>query len=118
MAGSAEPVLHLVHPYPVSWSVVSATASELLRIPSVPYLQWLNKLQDAARDAAADAQKDNPALKLIDFFEKDMGAASEVVLATDRAIEVSKTLKDAGPLERADVERWIHYWHKIGFLRC
>lgn len=117
MVGSPEPVMHLVHPYPVSWTVVSSTASSVLGVPIVPYSEWLSRLQDAAQDAEADTQKANPALKLFDFFEKDMESATELAIATNKAVKVSSSLMNAKKLESVDVGKWLSYWQKIGFLR-
>lgn len=118
MIGSSELVFHLVHPCPVPWTVVSSTASSILGIPIVPYSEWLSRLQRAARHAEADAQTKNPALKLFGFFEKDMGPASELAVATETAVRVSSSLRNAKKLEYADVQRWLGYWQKIGFLRA
>ncbi|THH15912.1 hypothetical protein EW146_g4654 [Bondarzewia mesenterica] len=54
MLGSNEPVLHLVHPHSVDWSVISDTASQLLGVPSIPYTEWAAKLQEVAKTSAVD----------------------------------------------------------------
>lgn len=124
MIGSPEPVLHLVHPYPVPWTVVSSTASKLLRVPIVSYSEWLSMLQDAAQSLSsatgdAEGQKlmENPALKIFDFFEGGLAQMSELVSSTDKAVEVSRSLREAKEVGKGDVERWVGYWRKIGFLK-
>ncbi|ETW76160.1 tridomain enzyme adenylation-thiolation-dehydrogenase [Heterobasidion irregulare TC 32-1] len=115
MLGSDRPVLHLVHPKPVDWSLISNTASALLKVPSIPYLEWLSKLERAHKDSMPDpdALEKNPALKLIDFF---LGMKNSVVLRTDQAVEVSSRLKAAKALKGDDVEKWVAYWQSLGFL--
>lgn len=123
--GSPESVLHLVHPYPVPWAVLSSTASELLKVPIVPFSEWMSMFRDAATQdqsptgGESQAQKlvENPALKIFDFFEKGMAEISELAIATDKAVEASRSLKEARVLGREDVERWVGYWRKIGFLK-
>lgn len=118
MLGSPEPVLHLVHPHPVPWTVVSSTSSQILDIPVIPYDQWLSKLQNAARDAQDDREvvKRNPALLLLEFFEKDLPAETGLVIDTGKAVVVSETLKETRKLGSGDVEKWIRYWAEKGFL--
>ena len=115
MLGSDRPVLHLVHPKPVDWSLISTTASALLKVPSIPYVEWLSRLERAHKDSMSDpdALEKNPALKLIDFFS---GMKNSVVLRTDQAVEVSSRLKAAKALKGDDVEKWVAYWQSLGFL--
>ena len=112
-------MLHLVHPHPVSWNVVGDAAAQTLGVPIVPYSEWAAKLREAARTSAADrnATKKNPALALLDVFVKDLGEDGTVALKTDRAVGLSPTLRSAERLGSADVEKWIGYWRKIGFLQ-
>lgn len=119
MLGSSEPVLHLVHPYTVPWTVISETASKALNIPIIPYTEWLSRLQDAARKSSddPDAPKHNPALKLIEFFEKDLPEESPLVIGTDKAVEVSRSLREAKKMDSGEVERWMSYWKKVGLLQ-
>ncbi|THH15905.1 hypothetical protein EW146_g4648 [Bondarzewia mesenterica] len=118
MLGSSEPVLHLVHPNPAEWGIVSDTASELLGVPVIPYADWVSKLQEAHRTTAGDhdAPKKNPALNLVDFFANDLAIESSVVLSTERAEKVSESLRNAKRLGREDVEKWIAHWRGTGFL--
>ncbi|KAI0067832.1 acetyl-CoA synthetase-like protein [Artomyces pyxidatus] len=119
MLGCGHPVLHLVHPNPVEWSILSEAASSFLQVPSIPYAAWIAKLQDAHRKSATDtgAIKDNPALKLFDFFST-MAGKTWPGLDVERAVEASSTLRAAARLERQDVERWMAYWRAIDFLQA
>ncbi|KAI0058351.1 acetyl-CoA synthetase-like protein [Artomyces pyxidatus] len=114
MLGCQEPVLHLVHPNPVGWSVLSDAASAILKAPSIPYDDWVAKLQHAHQaSTSSHALTANPALKLFDFFSNWNVSCR---LDTTRATDVSHTLKTAERLDRQDVERWMTYWQGIGFL--
>lgn len=94
-----------------SGSILSEAASSFLQVPSIPYAAWIAKLQDAHRKSATDtgAIKDNPALKLFDFFST-MAGKTWPGLDVERAVEASSTLRAAARLERQDVERWMAYW--------
>lgn len=118
MLGSSEPVLHLVHPYTVPWTVISETASKVLEVPIIPYNEWLSRLQDAVRNSSndSDAPKHNPALKLIDFYENDLVEVSPLSIATDKAVKVSRSLREAKKMDTQEVNRWIGYWKKVGLL--
>lgn len=120
MLGSSKSILHLVHPHPVPWSLISSTISDLLRIPIVPYDEWLPRLKDATSNAGTNtgAEEENPALLLIDFFEKGLGAESDMRLETASATEVLIVLRKTKMLGKDDVQRWIAYWMGIGFLRA
>ncbi|KAI0040339.1 acetyl-CoA synthetase-like protein [Auriscalpium vulgare] len=115
MLDSPHPVLHLVHPQPVPWTVVSGAASAILGAPVVPYVEWAAKLHDAYHASAADAGalKNNPVFKLVDFFA---GMRAPSVLSTDRAVDASRNLRDAAVLGKEDVERWVGYWRNTGLL--
>ncbi|KAI0058355.1 acetyl-CoA synthetase-like protein [Artomyces pyxidatus] len=117
MVGCSHPVLHLVHPNPVEWSVFSDTASSILRVPSIPYAAWVAKLQDENQKLASEpgALKHNPALILFDFFSALKTLPN---LDTSRAVETSSSLKAAARLGRQDVERWAAYWRSICFLQA
>lgn len=117
MLGSDEPVLHLVHPYTVSWDVISRAASETLDVPIISYKEWVSKLQAAAQGANEEVARHNPAIKLLEFFEQEMGEVSDVVISTDKAVQVSQALKGIKKLQRKDVEMWMAYWKKVGLLQ-
>nr|WGM49229.1 carboxylic acid reductase [Boreostereum vibrans] len=117
MLGSDEPVLHLVHPYTVSWDVISHTAAEVLGVPIIPYKEWVSRLHTAAQSANGEAARHNPAIKLLEFFERDMGESSDGIISTDKAVQVSPSLKGLTKLDRKDVELWMAYWKKVGLLQ-
>ncbi|KAI0060400.1 acetyl-CoA synthetase-like protein [Artomyces pyxidatus] len=114
MLGCNHPVLHLAHPKPTKWSIVSDAASAILQVPSVSYADWVAKLQHAHRSSSSsESLMTNPALKLVDFFSNLQTARR---LDTRYATDVSHSLRTAKRLTKEDVERWITYWQSAGFL--
>ncbi|KAI0050783.1 acetyl-CoA synthetase-like protein [Auriscalpium vulgare] len=113
--GSAQPVLHLVHPRPVSWQIVSNAAAQSLHVPAVPFAEWLAKLRTAYETSSADPDTlaRIPALKVIDFFT-NLRAAPD--FRTEKAVRASTNLKEAKRLSSEDVERWLSYWRGTGFI--
>ncbi|CCM04238.1 uncharacterized protein FIBRA_06405 [Fibroporia radiculosa] len=126
-------IVHLVHPYPVSWrSIADAIASEL-RVTLVPYSEWVSKLKEIAKLATesttdgrvqdeVELMRKMRALRLLPFFE---GVAAKQpqkeamrfnVLSTTYAVGASQTLKNASSrqLGADDSRRWISYWQKAG----
>lgn len=132
LQGGNEPVLHLVHPRPVPWShIITAFAVEL-KLPVIPYDDWLVSLQESGRalDSAKQAQAEveemleqNPALRLLTFFASakgKMGADVEPLgiprLASEKAQNVSESLRNAREISEDCVKRWIAYWRSNGFI--
>jgi len=129
MRHSDQPFLHLVHPNPVLWSCVFELISEAFEVPLVPYSRWLSALRVSSGpgdDRAANAAVDNPALYLLDFYQSadkplpadDAEAFGFPRLSTAAASCVSSSLRamKLSPLGRNDVEGWLAYWEKIGFI--
>ncbi|KAF5351512.1 hypothetical protein D9758_007194 [Tetrapyrgos nigripes] len=115
---------NLVHPHPTTASHILDLVAPMIGAEIVPYAQWieaLNKSQSSASDPAR-----NPALKLLEFFQSQVATADNVngevlglpSLSTARTVESSHTLKTLTQrqLGSEDVEKWIGYWRKIGFL--
>jgi hypothetical protein len=98
--------------------MIRAIAEEL-KVPVVPYEQWLNAL---AEDEDASA---NPATKILAFFSaKSTDALDDgheafgmVRLRTDVAESYSSTLRTCSPLQDSDYKSWLSYWRGVGLLR-
>jgi thioester reductase-like protein len=129
MRFSSAQFVHLVHPRPVPWSTVFGAFCSLLAIPLVPYSKWLSRLEGssqaittASAKAPTEALKNNPALRLIEFFRSDvMGLASAKgipLLSLDEAQKASETLRGdkLAQLGIEDVKRWIDYWRSTEFI--
>ncbi|KAJ3002101.1 hypothetical protein NUW54_g6030 [Trametes sanguinea] len=122
---SPYPFLHLVHPRPVPWSTIIAPIAEELRIPHVSYQDCLTTLQQMADvpdgDHCGEQVKENPALRLVDFFSGLETSSSRkplgtVNLSTENATRVSATLHSLPPLDIGQVQAWLAAWKRSGFL--
>nr|VWP00550.1 N/A [Ganoderma boninense] len=123
MRSSPAPILHLVHPHPVSWHDLITPIAEELGVQLVPYATWLAALERSAEGSEGDAARENPALRLLDFF-RSFAQGNEKPplglwqLATSKAVDVSETLANMPQLGEADVRRWVAGWRKSGFLNA
>ncbi|CDO77413.1 hypothetical protein BN946_scf184857.g20 [Trametes cinnabarina] len=126
MRHSPEPFLHLVHPKPVSWHTLIAPIAQELDVPLVSYETWFSALEEnikmATNEDALKLMKDNPALRLLDFF-KGLPSSPErrepmgtVHLSTEKSTRVSKALADLPVLDSARVKAWLAAWRRSGFL--
>ncbi len=121
-------VVHLSHTNPVSWTSIATTISKALDRPLVPYAEWLRRLEESADNVSIQNAKDDPALRLIDFFRSlqplndRTTPYSEVFGFSSLSIEtvtaVSKILEkeSAIPLGAADVQMWLSYWKSINYI--
>ncbi|KAH8116797.1 hypothetical protein DFH11DRAFT_1687657 [Phellopilus nigrolimitatus] len=129
MRGSPAQVLHLTHPNPVAWDTIFEPASKELGVALVPYPDWLARLEKSyanlSAEEAVETSRNNPALRIVDFFRSANLAASGTEeamglkrLSLDEAQRVSQTMRDTrkSPLTAEDVRKWVKYWKKIGFL--
>ncbi|KAG8908187.1 hypothetical protein FRB99_008730 [Tulasnella sp. 403] len=128
MRDSEADVLHLAHPRPVAWTEVFGPISKALGVPLVSYDEWLRKLDESLGSAPSEveAAKENPALRLIDFFRSNNAgtpppgreAGGLPKLATDIAVQVAPCLTEEQlpPLSERDALSWVEYWQKTGFL--
>ncbi|KAM5532280.1 hypothetical protein V8D89_014038 [Ganoderma adspersum] len=120
MRSSPESILHLVHPHPVSWHDLITPIARELGVPLVPYTTWLPALERSA-EGSEDAARENPALRLLDFF-RSFAKGNEKPplglwqLATKQAVDASETLARMPQLEETDVKRWVAAWRTSGFL--
>ncbi|KAI0700690.1 acetyl-CoA synthetase-like protein [Cerioporus squamosus] len=120
MRNSTSPVLHLVHPRPVSWHTIMASIAEQLRVPLVSYSTWLSALERSAA-ASEDAMRENPALRLLDFFRAQTFSLEKeplgvVRLSTENAERTSAELAGLPQLRKDISVSWMNAWRKSGFL--
>ena len=100
-----------------------------LGFPLKPYPEWLALLAESGRGLDADsevaAMRQNPALKILDFFQEVARSPTSNPEAMGiPPLDVSKAQKVApslGPqklpqLCGEDVSTWVAYWRKSGFL--
>lgn len=126
---SPSPFVHLVHPKPVPFSTLITPIAASLGVPTVPYAEWLAKLEKVLDDTSAspvEAARANPALRLVDFYrssaivdDPDKEAFLTTRLEVTRMVNASQTLgnPDLPSLGTADADRWLSYWRHVGALK-
>ncbi|KAJ7446336.1 putative aminoadipate reductase, partial [Mycena latifolia] len=128
-------ILNLVHPRPVDWNFVLASARDIISskiiggstkpLQLVKFSDWLAELEAFAtrRNSAIDYEK-LPGIRLLDFFSKLSAASSGSLesefggfnLATDEIQAVSPAVKSVGKITSENVEAWLGYWRSTGFI--
>ncbi|KAH9840927.1 ketoacyl-synt-domain-containing protein [Rhodofomes roseus] len=124
-------VLHIQHPRPVSWTSVMQHFSSALNLPLAPYAEWFARLESGLSFTSdpSSTQYLERGLRLLDILRLPLVAdpgnprpdvMNALVHGMDlkNALEASATLKDPGlpGIVREDVDRWIAYWHSVGYL--
>lgn len=108
-------VHHLENPMRQSWEeVLSIIANELGVTSRLPYREWVT----AMLDVPDEYMERNPAKKMANFFVEDFESMSsgKVVMGTERARKVSKTLRATGPLDVDLIKEYVRKWKVMGFL--
>ncbi|KAI0746343.1 acetyl-CoA synthetase-like protein [Daedaleopsis nitida] len=129
MRRASATVLHLVHPHAATWHELIAPIAQDLRVPLVPYAEWLEALErSASEEGSADemeAMRANPALRLLDFFRaqssvngKEAMGPGGVQLSTEKAVRASETLANLPKLGPEDSRRWLAAWRASGFMQA
>ncbi|KDQ57889.1 hypothetical protein JAAARDRAFT_206677 [Jaapia argillacea MUCL 33604] len=133
--------LNLVHPRPVGAGVVMGVISNMLgekregkgEFSFISGDEFFANLEEKAGDATLDDIKAIPALKLLPFFRflalgnaalgelpkevrDSVEAGAQPNLATEKAQEVSETMRRLEMLGREDVERWVGWWGERGMF--
>ncbi|GJE93533.1 acetyl-CoA synthetase-like protein [Phanerochaete sordida] len=122
MRSCDKPILHLAHPRSIPWTSITKPIADELQLPLVPYDEWLGLLLRASDGAGADDIRQNPALKLLDFFEgatKHADAPEAMglpLMDVSVAVTVSPSLRDAPTLVAEDALRWLRYWKQVRFI--
>ncbi|KAJ3793868.1 hypothetical protein GGU11DRAFT_690910 [Lentinula aff. detonsa] len=126
----AEGVLHVVHPNPTSWKHIIKPVATRLKVPLVPYRQWLSKLKEVHNQEMTNEKegksREQPALTLVDFFTsgiqeprclmQSMGLDPLVSISQSRLLSATLTGDQLWPLNEIDANQWWQYWMLIGFL--
>lgn len=123
--------VHLAHPNPVPWTDVFGPIAAALRVPLIPYADWLARLEADLADKSrteAEAAMNNPALHLISMFRpfRDGGVKTEAreamgvpLLQTTEAVKASPALRrqNLAPLNAKDALAWVKFWKSAGLLK-
>lgn len=124
MRNSKERYINLTHPNPASASSIFTALAEILKLPLVCYSDWLIALEASTHGGGTAIGL--PALVLLPFYRSAATVptanteafgfpAMAISHATSEAPKVYNMLRQS-QLTRTDVESWVLYWRRIGFL--
>ena len=113
-----------MHPNPISWSAIIEPIAAALAVATVPYADWLEKLEGSAAAASVEVARQHPALRVVDFYRlmshnesSGAEALTKTRLDTTEAVKISPTLTRALPvLDTTLVKKWLGYWKRKGVL--
>lgn len=114
---STSHIYHVENPSRQPWSDMIALLAIELKIPPkniIPYQDWLDRVKKCPSHKDAE----NPAKKVMDFLENHFlrMACGGLILDTEEATAISKTLKSAQPVQADLAAMYVRGWKNIGFL--
>lgn len=117
---SPHPIYHIDNPRRQSWSQTIRMIAAALGLPEqsiVKFEDWLDKVRNTP-GSGKDAQRDNPASLLADFFETDFihMSCGAMVLDTAKACQHSLTLAKMEAVDSDLIHLYIKSWKETGFL--
>ncbi|EED85042.1 predicted protein [Postia placenta Mad-698-R] len=131
MLDSEEPVLHLRHPHPVHWSDIMQCIAVSLKVPMVPYQEWIGLLEGSLMqpmDRGVEVYLE-PAIRILDWLRLGVQSTKNAdhrrdnnglsfTMAIDLGCAASTTLRDSvlTPLGPTDVDRWMRFWRINGAI--
>ncbi|KAI0401682.1 acetyl-CoA synthetase-like protein [Xylaria palmicola] len=107
-AESQLPVYHVANPHAISWSNIVPWAIDGLRLKPVSFEEWLGKLD--SRDEPLEDVDQNPAIKLVEFYRRAGRTDVPRRMATWRAAQASRTLREVGPVNKQWMMAWLKQW--------
>ncbi|KAL4254134.1 Adenylate-forming Reductase [Pleurotus pulmonarius] len=106
---ASAPVINLVHPKPTPISDVMHIIASDLRLPLIPYDEWLLRLETSQH--SADEQ---PAVKMLDFYQRH--GLRDIREESCLGPTLSASLASAPPLDSHTIRQWVAYWRSVGLL--
>lgn len=111
-------IFHVENPIRQSWRDVLSTLAPAIGLSpdaQIPYSEWLDRI----RAVSDDRMGDNPAKKLLPFFEGDFEHMSggDVIMDTAETRRVSKTLRQTGGVDEKLISKYVDMWKQLGFLQ-
>ncbi|RYP70479.1 hypothetical protein DL771_005416 [Monosporascus sp. 5C6A] len=109
-------VYHAVNPEDVDWRTLVPTVLRHLGASTriVSWDDWVRALRQSQHDASLADLKQNPGLKLLDFFESLRVAGDEasrgLVLDVELSTDKSRTLATLGPVNEEWMGLWLKQW--------
>ncbi|EME42645.1 hypothetical protein DOTSEDRAFT_175863 [Dothistroma septosporum NZE10] len=110
---------HLVSPHSTPWDslVPAITAYAGSDLKTVSFVEWVELLKRSGKEAGGAGVEDNPAIKLVDFFDnlRDRAVrfpkAKSTLLDTKQTVKVSRTLADLGAVSADAMTLWMRQWN-------
>lgn len=121
-SGGHEPrVLNMRNPHQTSWvsmlpSIKAAFEAQGDTMSVVAYGDWLEAIKMSASSifesgpSNEDVARANPAVKLVEFFEKLADKDTGVVLEMEKALSVSFRLGGMSQVDGGMMRRWVEGW--------
>ncbi|KAJ7046114.1 hypothetical protein C8F04DRAFT_1322704 [Mycena alexandri] len=115
-------IVHLINPQPLPWRTLATIVATELSVPLVPYTEWLDRIEHAAK--AEDPAVPLRASHLLQFFrslsDQNSGGGDAFgfpKLLMTQALASSQSLRSGRcQLGAKDVKEWIKYWRNGGLL--
>jgi nucleoside-diphosphate-sugar epimerase/acyl carrier protein/SAM-dependent methyltransferase len=111
------PFYHIDNPVRQPWKEMIPVLASELGVPKeriIPFSEWVR----CVRNFPGAVEWDNPAAKLVDFFDNDFVRMScgGVLLETTNAQEHSPTMRGVGRVDELVTRKYIQAWKDSGFL--
>ncbi|KAJ5109091.1 NRPS-like enzyme [Penicillium angulare] len=125
LKNSSEPALnvyHLLNLHPVPWQQVKPLVTSAVEktfgksLDTIPLWAWVLRVrQDSASQTINEAEvqkhiQNNPAVKLLDFFEAIDTQAPENVLDTKATAQASEKLRGVDGIKGDWIQKWVQEW--------
>ncbi|KAI4255362.1 MAG: hypothetical protein L6R42_006771 [Xanthoria sp. 1 TBL-2021] len=108
-------IFHIVNPRRTTWPDIlpAIIQHQPAEIRSTDYTSWLTALRQSLDDDSKNID-DNPALKLLPFFEnierQMKSGKAEVMLDTRCTEAMSQTMRNLQPVGSKWMENWLRQW--------
>ncbi|KAH8652683.1 hypothetical protein BGZ60DRAFT_497164 [Tricladium varicosporioides] len=81
------------------------------KLEIVSWSEWIKRLEgSSSKDSIAVDLEKNPALHLLDFFQK-MGSVESANMDTKRARECSETMRELKAIDGEWMKKWLEQWN-------
>ena len=121
--GGEARVLNMRNPRQTSWAALVPSVKVALEaggetVSVVEYSEWLEALKQSASvtlESGSDGGMEhmarvNPAIRLVDFFEKAGDKGTEIPLEMGKALAVSPKLGEMSCVDGVMMKRWVEGW--------
>ncbi|KAJ8487635.1 hypothetical protein ONZ45_g14254 [Pleurotus djamor] len=109
---TTSPVVNLVHPKPLPVSHLMQVIGRQLRVPLIPYQEWLSRIE--ATDLSRMELDQVPALKMMDFYQRH--GLRDMKISDMICRELSPSLRSAAEIDDDQIINWVSYWRGSGLL--